>query len=317
MSARAEFRYTYTVFTPSYNRAHLLPRVYESLEKQTFRDFEWLVVDDGSKDNTAAVVKELQAKASFPVRYVVKPNGGKPTAVNRGAQEAQGGLIAILDSDDWYVPQTLERFLHHWNSIPKDQQAKFVGVTGLCCFPSGEMLGARFPRDVFDSDAIDLRYKYNVTGEKSGMLRTDVLRQYPYPEDLGKYVSESLVWNRIAKSYQTRFINEVLTVKEFQAGGITRDGRMIQARDTRASLLNARELIGLGKRLPLKPRVKAYANYIRHSLHQGIPLREQMQGAPSKAMYFLCFPAGAFLKTRDASLLAEERKSRLANSSAR
>src|SRR3954466_3782814 len=110
MKPKQEFRYTYTVFTPSYNRAHLLPRVYESLEKQTFRDFEWLVVDDGSKDNTAQVIKELAAKASFPVRYVAKPNGGKPTAVNRGAQEAQGRLITILDSDDWFKPEALERF---------------------------------------------------------------------------------------------------------------------------------------------------------------------------------------------------------------
>jgi glycosyltransferase involved in cell wall biosynthesis len=303
---QADYGFTFTVFTPTYNRAHLLPRVYESLEKQTFRDFEWLVVDDGSKDNTAGVIKELTAKASFPVRYVVKANGGKPTAVNRGAQEAQGRLIAILDSDDWYKPEALERFLHHWNSIPKDARAGFVGVTGLCCFPSGEMLGTRFPQDVFDSDVIDLRYKHDVTGEKSGMLRTDVLRQYPYPEDLGKYVSESLVWNRIAKNYKTRFINEVLTVKEFQAGGITRDGRFIQARDTRASLLNARELIGLGKRLPLKPRVKAYANYVRHSRHQEIPLSQQMEGMPSKAMFCLCYPIGVYLQMADSKILREK-----------
>jgi glycosyltransferase involved in cell wall biosynthesis len=301
MSSSATF--TYTVFTPSYNRAHLLPRVYESLAKQTFRDFEWLIVDDGSKDNTADVVKELTAKASFPVRYVVKPNGGKPTAVNRGAQEARGRLIAILDSDDWYKPQALERFFHHWNSIPKEQQAGFVGVTGLCCFPAGDRLGTYFPQDVFDSDAIDVRYKYKVTGEKSGILRADILRQYPYPEDLGKYVSESLVWNRIAKKYKTRFINEVLTVKEFQSGGITRDGRFIQARDTRASLLSAKELIGLGNRLPLKPRVKAYANYIRHSLLQEIPWSQQMGGVPSKVMFCLCYPLGFYLKTSDAKLI--------------
>lgn len=303
MISNANFRYTYTVFTPSYNRAHLLPRVFESLEKQTFRDFEWLIVDDGSKDNTAEVVKDLEAKAKFPVRYVVKPNGGKPTAVNRGAQEAQGRLIAILDSDDWYVPETLERFLHHWNAIPKEQQAGFVGVTGLCCFPSGEILGTRFPQDVFDSDAIDLRYKYNVAGEKSGMLRTDILRQHPFPEDLGRHVSESLIWNRIAKHYKTRFINEVLTIKEFQVGGLTRDGRMIQVRDTRASLLNAKELIALGKRLPLKHRVLAYSNYIRRSLHHGVPLSQQLEGAPSKVMFFICYPIGRYLEASDAKLI--------------
>ena len=300
MSSRSDYKYTYTVFTPSYNRAHLLPRVYECLEKQTFRDFEWLVVDDGSKDNTKEVVEQLRAKASFPVRYVAKPNGGKPSAVNRGAQEAEGQFLAILDSDDWYKPEALERFLHHWQSIPADKQTQFVGVTGLCCLPSEEMIGDRFPQDIFDSDAIDLRYRHKVSGEKSGMIRTEVIQQFPYPEDLGKYVSESLVWNRIAKQYKTRFINEVLTVKEFQPGGITLDGRALQVRNTRASLLSAKELMQLGGRLPLAPRVRAYSNYVRHSLHQGIPLSQQRKGAPSQVMLYLCYPLGVYLKTSDA-----------------
>src|ERR1700761_6029199 len=160
MKPRQDFKYAFTVFTPTYNRATLLPRVYECLEKQTFRDFEWLVVDDGSTDNTAEVVKEMQSKASFPVRYVAKPNGGKPTAVNRGAKEAEGFLFAILDSDDWFLPESLERFWHHWQSIPTDRQPKFCGVTGLCSYPTGDLIGARFPQDVFDADVIDLRYKY-------------------------------------------------------------------------------------------------------------------------------------------------------------
>src|SRR5262245_31274251 len=87
-------RYTFTVFTPTYNRAHLLPRVYESLRQQTFRDFEWLVIDDGSKDNTGEVVQAWQRDAPFPIRYLAQPNGGKHTAVNRGAKEARGRLLA-------------------------------------------------------------------------------------------------------------------------------------------------------------------------------------------------------------------------------
>jgi glycosyltransferase involved in cell wall biosynthesis len=316
MKSKEDFKYAFTVFTPTYNRAPLLPRVYECLEKQTFRDFEWLVVDDGSTDNTAEVMRELQAKASFPVRYVAKPNGGKPTAVNRGVKEATGLLFAILDSDDWFVPESLERFWHHWQSIPADLQPGFIGVTGLCSYPSGELIGDRFPQDVFDSDAIDLRYRYKVQGEKGGMLRTEILRQFPYPEDLGKYVSESLVWNRIAKSYQTRFVNEVLTVKEFQPGGITRDGRFIQIRDTRASLLCAKELAALGNRLPLGPRVRAYANYVRHSLRQEIPIGTQVAGVPSKTMFFLCLPLGVYLKNRDNTFVNREQKRRLAGSSA-
>lgn len=312
MKSRSDFKYTFTVFTPTYNRATLLPRVYECLEKQTFRDFEWLVVDDGSSDNTQEVIRELQSKATFPVRYVAKPNGGKPTAVNRGAKEAEGLLFAILDSDDWYAPVALERFWHHWQAIPANLQSKFVGVTGLCCYPSEELIGARFPTDVFDSDVIDLRYRHKISGEKSGILRTDVMQQFPYPEDLGKYISESLVWNRMAKNYQTRFINEVLTVKEYQPGGITDNGRLLQVRNTKATLLSVKELMELGNRLPLGSRVRAYANYVRHSLHQNIPFGQQMAEAPSKVMFFLCYLIGARLKAQDTAMAAQEQKQQMA-----
>ena len=302
------FRYTFTVFTPTYNRAHLLPRVYESLKQQTFRDFEWLIIDDGSKDNTREIVEPWQGAAPFPVRYIAQPNGGKHTAVNRGAREAQGRLIAILDSDDWYVPQALERFLHHWNSIPASGQPAFAGVTGLCSYPSGELIGSRFPADAFDSDPIDLRYRYHVQGEKSGVVRADVLRQFPYPENIGKYISESVVWNRIARSYKTRFFNEVLTVKEFQPGGITRDGRLLQVRNSQASLFTCQELLAIADRLPLKVRVKTYANYVRHSLHQGVCFTKQVAAVPSKAFFCCCYAVGAYLKIQDTRLLAREQK---------
>lgn len=301
--SRSDFRYAFTIFTPSYNRAALLPRVYECLEKQTFRDFEWLMVDDGSSDNTAEVIKGLQNKALFPIRYIAKSNGGKHTAVNLGAREAEGYLIAILDSDDWFTPNALERFWHHWQSIPANQQEKFCGITGLCADPAGKLIGTPFPKDVFDSDAIDLRYRYKVSGDKGGVLRTEVLRQYPYPEDVGRFVSESLVWNRMAKKYQTRFINEALTIKEYQPGGLTDTGRALQVRNTQATLLSLKELMELGDRLPLKQRVRAYSNFVRHSLHQGIPFGQQLAGAPSKVMFYGCYFIGAYLQKKDTTLL--------------
>jgi len=303
------FRYVFTVFTPTYNRAPLLPRVYESLKQQTFQDFEWLVVDDGSTDHTRQVVEGFKADARFPIRYIAQPNGGKHTAVNRGAREAAGRLVGILDSDDWYLPQSLERFWHHWQTIPTAAQPGFVGVTGLCSYPSGELIGSRFPRDEFDSDAIDLRYRHKVEGEKSGVVRADVLGQFPYPEDVGSYISESFVWNRIAKKYKTRFVNEILTVKEFQEDGITHNGRLLQVRNGKASLLNCRELLALGNRLPIKVRVRAYSNYVRHSLHQKIPFAQQLAGVPSKTLFCCCYPVGTYLKVRDSALLSKRQQS--------
>jgi glycosyltransferase involved in cell wall biosynthesis len=308
MTSPQNFRYTFTVFTPTYNRADLLPRVYESLQKQTFRDFEWRIVDGGSTDKSEEIVRAWQVNSPFPIRYFSEPGEGKNAAINRGAREAEGRFVAILDSDDWYVPQSLERFLHHWNQIPALAQAGFVGVTGLCAYPSGELIGTRFPQDIFDSDAIDLRFRHKVLGDKNGILRTEVLRQYPFPPELGKFIGESVIWNRIAKSYKTRFVNEVLTIKEYQQAGLTSKVQLLWVRDVRASLLYSKELISLGARLPFNRKIRAYANYVRLSLHQGTPFCQQAADIPSKAMLFLCYPLGIYLKTRDAAFLARERR---------
>src|SRR2546423_7154708 len=114
----------FTVLTATYNRAHLLPRVYESLCAQTFRDFEWVIVDDGSTDGTRELVSSWHE--DFPIRYFWKPNGGKHTAVNLGVQEAAGQFIVILDSDDRLIPDTLERLDYHWKQIPDPRQFAFL-----------------------------------------------------------------------------------------------------------------------------------------------------------------------------------------------
>ena len=140
---------TFTVFTATYNRAHLLSRVYNSLRQQTFRDFEWLVVDDGSTDDTRTVVETLQREADFPIRYIYQENGHKKTAFNRGVKEAKGDLFLPLDHDDEATPHALEIFHRHWITIPDDLRSKFTGVCGLCINEKGQIIGDSFPSDVF------------------------------------------------------------------------------------------------------------------------------------------------------------------------
>ena len=108
------YRYVFTVFTPTFNRSLTLRRVYESLRLQTFRDFEWLIVDDGSTDCTKELVEKWRTESSFPIRYIYQENRGKPAAFNQGVQKAQGELFLTLDSDDACVPQALERLKYHW-----------------------------------------------------------------------------------------------------------------------------------------------------------------------------------------------------------
>src|SRR5437588_2411519 len=136
----------FTVLTPTYNRRECIGGVYESLCAQTFRDFEWLIVDDGSSDGTREQVASW--KAFFPIRYFWKPNGGMHTAINLGAAQAAGEFITKLDSDDRCVPRALERFDHHWKQIREPE--RFACVVSLCCDEDGNILGSRLAKDYVD-----------------------------------------------------------------------------------------------------------------------------------------------------------------------
>lgn len=205
----------FTVFTPTYNRAHVLHRVYESLLAQTFSDFEWLIVDDGSTDGTSSLVETWQKSPAtwFPIRYFWQENRHKKAAFNRGVQEARGELFLTFDSDDRCVPEALERFAYHWSAIPEEKRKKFSAVTALCAYEDGLIVGDRFPCDSWiDSDSLEMRYRYKVKGEKWGFHRTEVLKQFLFPENIPGLVPEGVVWSKISRYYKTRFVNEVLRI---------------------------------------------------------------------------------------------------------
>lgn len=214
----------FTVFTPTYNRACTLPRVYESLRNQTVKDFEWLIVDDGSTDNTANLVKKWQTDENdFDIRYIYQENQHKKVAHNRAVAEARGDMFIVLDSDDSCVPDAIEVFGKYWQSIPEEQRSKFVGVCCLCRDPNGSIVGDRFPSDRYiDSDSLEIRFRYKVRGEKWGCNRTDILKTYPFREDIPGLVGESSVWDAIAKSYKIRFFNEALRVYYLDVPGLMR-----------------------------------------------------------------------------------------------
>lgn len=201
----------FTIFTPTYNRANTLPRVYESLLKQTFQNFEWLIIDDGSKDETQTLIQKWQADSPFPIRYLYQENQGKHIAFNRAVKEARGELFSPLDSDDACVPNALERLKQLWDEIPDKQ--RFTGVCVLCKDQEGRLVGKPFPQQKMDSDSCEMLYKYGLKGEKWGFHRTEVLREYPFPEIKKlKFIPESIIWHAIAKKYKIRFVNEILRI---------------------------------------------------------------------------------------------------------
>ncbi|HEY5816235.1 MAG TPA: glycosyltransferase family A protein, partial [Solirubrobacterales bacterium] len=174
-----------SILTTAYQRAGTLPRLYRSLAEQTLRDFEWVVIDDGSTDDTGELIESLRAEAGFPIVYEWQENQGKHAAVNRAVERSSGELCAIIDSDDWYMPDSLERMLAAWESIPAERREGFADVEGVRVDPDGALVCDSYPEDVFDSDAFELIALHGVYGDKIGMFRREVLAQFPFPEDAG------------------------------------------------------------------------------------------------------------------------------------
>ena len=224
------WRHLFSVVTPTYNRAHTLGRVYRSLRDQSFQDFEWVIVDDGSTDATRTLVQGWQQEASFPIRYVWQTNQHKKTAFNNGVRHAQGEWLVAIDSDDELDSNALYHMAGVWEQIPPAQRARYVAITGLCARPDGRVVGDMYPRDVMDVSSLDMTFRYHVRGEKFGCLRTDVLRQFPFPEDIPGFVPESLVWRAIARAgYLTRFVNQVFRVYHDDGSSLSREGRKTES----------------------------------------------------------------------------------------
>jgi glycosyltransferase involved in cell wall biosynthesis len=292
----------FTVFTPTFNRAHTLARVHDSLRAQTFRDFEWVIVDDGSEDGTRALVAEWAAVAEFPIRYFWQPNAGKAAATNRGTQEARGELFLISDSDDAFVPRALERFWHHWRSIPTEERHRFSGVTALCCDERGELIGDPFPRDPLDAGWWDIHYKYALRGEKWGFHLTSVFREFPFPVERGAtHVPEEVVWRAISRRYKTRHVNEILRV---YCRGDDQLTRLSPRSWARFRFWYAQRLREDGEWLSVAPLVlvKLAIHYARFSFLSGDSVRAQLASLATtrlKLLWAATAPLGLLLSLRD------------------
>jgi glycosyltransferase involved in cell wall biosynthesis len=201
----------FTVFTATHNRAHLLHRVYNSLLHQTFKNFEWIIVDDGSTDNTKEVVDKYISSSNtfFSIKYFYQTNKHKKTAFNKGVIESSGEFFLNADSDDSFLPKALSDLYQHWNAI--ENKNEFSAVTGLCQNSNGEIIGEYFPcKEYIDSDSSEMFYKYKVRGEKWGFQKVEVLKEFTYPDNVRGYVPEGYVWMLIANKYKTRYINVIL-----------------------------------------------------------------------------------------------------------
>ncbi|MCD8028373.1 MAG: glycosyltransferase family 2 protein [Erysipelotrichaceae bacterium] len=207
-----------TVFTPAYNRAHTLPRTYESLCNQDCKDFIWLIVDDGSTDNTCDLVKQWQQiDNGFEIQYIYKENGGMHTAHNVAYENIHTELNVCIDSDDKLAIGAITRIKDIWNSV---RDKGYAGLVGLDADFDGNIIGKGFPKDLKESTLTGY-YANGGSGDKKLVYRTDVINKYPkYPVFEGeKYVGGIYKYILIDQDYKLFVVNEVLCNVEYQADG--------------------------------------------------------------------------------------------------
>ncbi|HTO36348.1 MAG TPA: glycosyltransferase family A protein [Flavobacterium sp.] len=210
---------TITVFTPTFNRAHLLPRLYKSLCRQTNQDFIWLVIDDGSSDNTKELVQEWIEENKIEIQYHYKENGGMHTGHNLAYANIETELNVCIDSDDFMPKDAIDRILKKWNSIP--DKSKIGGIIGLDADKEGNIIGTGIPEDLKKGSLHDLYERHQVKGDKKLVLRTDIVKLYPpYPEFKGeKLVPLGILYLMMGRDYDFVYSNEIYCIVEYQIEG--------------------------------------------------------------------------------------------------
>ena len=208
---------TLTIFTPAYNRAHLLPRLYESLCNQSYQDFCWLIVDDGSSDNTHELVQSWMEEEKIPIRYEYKPNGGMHTAHNVAYNLIDTELNTCIDSDDYMPTDAVEKIVTYWKKYGSDQ---VNGIIGLDADTQGNIIGSRLPDDKETMTLTDF-YHFGGKGDKKLVYRTDVMKSLPeYPVFEGeKYVGLGYKYQLADLQRPMLLLNEVLVHVDYQPDG--------------------------------------------------------------------------------------------------
>ena len=280
-----------TVFTPAYNRADLLGRCFESMKRQTRKDFIWMIIDDGSKDNTREVVESwLREPLDFELRYYYKENGGLHTAYNEAIARIDTELCVCIDSDDFMPDDAVEKILAFWEKHGSDE---YAGIVGLDFDLEGKVIGDPLPEQK-TVNLIDLHTgKYPIfNGDRTNVVRTELYRKYApmkvFPGE--KNFNPHYMHLQISREYDFLVLNENLRFVDYQPQGMT-NSMLWQYRNSPRSFAEIRKLYLSFPDAPLKYR-------LRHSVHlasscflAGNGLRS-VKESPRKGLAVLALPFG-------------------------
>lgn len=211
-----------TVFTPTYNRAHTMESLYQCMLRQTNKDFEWVIMDDGSSDNTNELIHQWILEGRVNIQYYKQENQGRFAAFNNVKKYFRGELILWCDSDDEMVESCIEKIIDTWNRI--ENRNGTSGIIGYMLTPDKEIIGTRFPNKIEYERFYVLYDKYRMAGDQAIVFRNDLVQKYSYPVFEGeKFTGDSILFNQISEEYPMYILREGLLIREYLDDGLTKN----------------------------------------------------------------------------------------------
>lgn len=283
---------TLTVFTPLYNRINTLKRTYESLKRQTSKDFVWLIIDDGSTDNPYEIIKEwIKINNGFEIKYVYKENGGMHTAHNTAYENIDTELNVCVDSDDYMPDNAVQLIIDCWN---KNKNKGYAGIIALDFADSTKkVIGKELPTDK-ESTTLMGYYNNGGFGDKKLIYRTDIIKATPpYPVfDNEKYVALAYKYYLIDEKYELKILNECVCIVDYQMDGSSTNMYRQYVRNPKGFAFWRKEQ--MKHSINIKQKFKACIHYVSSSLIA--KNKHFVKESPEKFLTVLSIPIGYILK---------------------
>lgn len=282
-----------TVLTPAYNRGNLLEKLYKSLSVQESKDFEWLIVDDGSIDDTCERVEKMKQTADFPISYYKKENGGKHTALNYAYQFIKTPLTFIVDSDDFLT----EDAIAYVNAIYK----KYKDENDLCGFsflrgkPDGGYLSTSgVPQEGMKESYVECRINRGISGDMAEVWYTHCLKEYPFPEFQGeKFLGEDIIWVRMSEKYKIRFFNRIIYISDYLEDGLTNNRRKHNIKSPNGCVARAEAF--LDSDACMKIKIKSMLQYQIYGKFAKKSRKKLYKDISNKVLYIVCIIPAALI----------------------
>lgn len=266
-----------TIYTPAYNKGDTLNRTFKSLVKQTNHNFEWILINDGSTDQTDSIVKKFK-NPPFKWKYINKKNEGLSSVMNLAAKECKTEFILRLDADDYLTPEAVQTILEHLddNEVKSPNIAALVFLT---CYSDGKICGYHPFSSNFICNFWDYRFKYKAIGDRAEVFKNKVFSQYPMPVFKDeRFCSEGYTWNKISDSYDAIYYTDTIYIRDYVENSITTLGAQVRIKNPKGEQLILADI--LNRKIPLKIFIKVSMLYYRYSLHTNYSLKKLIMDIP-------------------------------------